>query len=203
MKHLRHPRMVAAAAGLLAALVPFAAGAAEGESPGGIAALGFNLPGLVAQFVNFLILLIVLRLFLYGPIMRMLDERKRRIEEGLRRSEEAASQAASSETEARAAMEQARAEAREAVQRAQETAGRLRGELEQQARADAERLVAQARADIDLERQQAIQQLRAEFASLTMSAAERVIGQSLDRQAHQRLIDEVLVQSNFGRDAQN
>ncbi len=202
MHHLRRPRLVAAGTGLLVALVPAVAGAQEGSS-GGIAALGVNLPGLVAQFVNFLILLVVLRLFLYGPIVRMLDERKRRIEEGLRRSEEAASMAASSETEARAAMEQARAEARDVVQRAQETATRLREELEQQARADADKIVSQARADIDLERQQAIQQLRTEFAALTVSAAERVINQSLDRQAHQRLIDEVLVESDFGGDGRN
>jgi F-type H+-transporting ATPase subunit b len=203
MKHLRRPRLMAAAAGLLVAFVPLVASAAEGESSGGIAALGVNLPGLLAQFVNFLILLVILRLFLYGPLVRMLDQRKARIEEGLRRSEEAATQAASSESEARAAMEKARAEAREVMQRAQDTATRLRGELEQQARADAERIVQQARADIDLERQQAIQQLRAEFASLTMTAAERVIGQSLARQAHPRLIDEVLVSSDFGRDGQN
>ena len=197
MKHWRHPRLVAVCAALLLALVPAVAGAAE-EEAGGIAALGFNLPGLVAQLVNFLILLIVLRMFLYKPILRILDERKRRIEDGLQRSEQAASQAAASEDEARRAMEQARVEARDVVQRAQETAARLRGELEQQARTEATQIVERARAEIALEREQAIQQLRAEFAGLTMLAAERVIGQSLDRQAHQRLIDEVIVESSFG-----
>ncbi|MEX2228328.1 MAG: F0F1 ATP synthase subunit B [Dehalococcoidia bacterium] len=200
MKQLRHPRLVAASAAILAALVPAVAGATEAaEESGGIAALGFNLPGLIAQFVNFLILLIVLRLFLYKPILRILDQRKQRIAEGLARSEQAASQAAASEDEARRAMEQARAEARELVQRSQETASRLRGELEQQARTDAQQIVDRARADIALEREQAIQQLRTEFAALTMLAAERVIGQSLDGQAHQRLIDEVIVESAFGQ----
>lgn len=200
MKHLRHPRLSAVAAALSAALAPAVAGATEaaGES-GGIAALGFNLPGLVAQLVNFLILLIVLRLFLYKPILRILDQRKQRIEEGLMRSEQAATQAAASEDEARRAMEAARNEAREVIQRAQETAGRLRTELEQQARNQAEQIVERARADIQFEREQAIQQLRTEFAGLTMLAAERVIGQSLDRQAHQRLIDEVIVESAFGQ----
>ena len=198
MKQLRHPRLAAAALALCVALVPAAAGATEAaEESGGIAALGFNLPGLLAQLVNFLILLIVLRLFLYKPILRILDERKRRIEEGLMRSEQAASQAAAQEGEARRAMEEARNEAREVVQRAQEAASRLRAELEGQARTQAEQIVERARADIQLEREQAIQQLRAEFAGLTMLAAERVIGQSLDRQAHQRLIDEVIVESSF------
>ncbi|MDA0365563.1 MAG: F0F1 ATP synthase subunit B, partial [Chloroflexi bacterium] len=139
-----------------------------------------------------------LRLFLYKPILRILDERKRRIEEGLMRSEQAATQAAACEDAARLAMEEARNESREVIQRAQETAGRLRTELEEQARAQAEQIVERARAEIQLEREQAIQQLRSEFAGLAMLAAERVIGQSLDRQAHQRLIDEVIVESSFG-----
>jgi F0F1-type ATP synthase membrane subunit b/b' len=39
--------------------------------------------------------------------------------------------------------------------------------------------------------------LRSEFAGITVSAAEKVINQSLDRQAHQRIIDETLAESNF------
>jgi F-type H+-transporting ATPase subunit b len=184
-------------AGLALAALPGLAAAAQ--EPGGIAALGFNLPALVAQIVNFTILLLLLRLFLWKPILRLLDERKRRIEEGLQRSEQAATAAAESEQEARRVVEQARAEAREVVSRTQETAERLRVELEQNARAQAEQIVARAREEIELEREQAIQQLRAEFAGLTIRAAERVVGQALDRQAHQRLIDETLVEARFGR----
>ena len=74
-------------------------------------------------------------------------------------------------------------------------------ELETQARREADAIVERARAEIERERQQAIQSLRAEFADLTVRAAERVVGQSLDRTAHQRLIDETLATSSFGRDA--
>lgn len=197
-----HPRVSALAVGLVAASVPLAASAAE-EAPGGLAALGLSLPGLITQLVNFTILLVVLRLFLWKPILSMLDERKRRIEEGLRASEAAASAAEASQSAARAALEEARAEGRDLVARAQETAGRLRAELEQQARADADRIVERARQEMEQERLQAVQALRAEFADLTVRAAERVVGQSLDRAAHQRLIDEVLVTSDFGRDASN
>ncbi len=194
-------RVSALVVGLTAAAMPLVASAAE-ES-GGIAALGISLPGLVTQLINFAILLVVLRLFLWGPILKMLDERKQRIEEGLRASEAAASAAEQSQVAARAALEDARAEGRDLVARAQETAGRLRSELETQARADADRIVERARQEMEQERLQAVQALRAEFADLTVRAAERVVGQSLDRSAHQRLIDEVMVNSDFGRDASN
>jgi F-type H+-transporting ATPase subunit b len=192
----RSPRASALGLAALFAAVPTVASATEEAE--GIAALGINLPGLIAQLINFTILLIVLRIFLWKPILRVLDERKQRIQEGLQRSEEAATQAAASEDEARRITEQARADAREQTARAQESVARLREELEQQARRDAEQIVSRAREEITLEREQAIQQLRTEFADLTIRAAERVVGQSLDRDAHQRLIDEVLVEGRFG-----
>jgi len=186
---------------VLAAAMPGVASATEEAE--GIAALGLNLPGLVAQLVNFTILLVVLRLFLWKPILKVLDERKRRIEEGLQRSEQAATQAAASEEEAKRVIDEARAEAREATARAQETAARLRTELEDAARREADQIVTRAREEIALEREQAVQQLRSEFADLTIRAAERVVGQSLDRESHQRLIDETLVEGRFGQDANN
>ena len=196
------PRIAALGLGLVAAAMPLVAHAEE-ESAGGIAALGISLPGLITQLVNFAILLVVLRLLLWGPILKVLDERKRRIEEGLHASEAAAEAAAESQVAARAALEEARAEGRDLVARTQETAARLKSELEVQARADADRIVERARQEMEQERLQAVQALRAEFADLTVRAAERVVGQALDRNAHQRLIDEVLVNSDFGRDGSN
>jgi F-type H+-transporting ATPase subunit b len=180
-------------------MLPALVAAQEAEESGGIASLGFSLPGLIQQLVNFTILLIVLRLFLYKPLFRVLDERKRRIQEGIDRASQAASTAAESEAEARRILEEARTEGQDAVRRAQESAARLREELEARARQDADQIVARAREEIALERDQAVEQLRREFADLTIVAAERVINQSLDRQAHQRLIDEVLVDSQAGR----
>jgi F-type H+-transporting ATPase subunit b len=197
----RSARSRALVLGALIALLPGVVGATEEKE--GIAALGLNLPGLIAQLVNFAILLVVLRMLLWKPILKMLDERKQKIEAGLQRSEEAATQAAASEDEARRVMDEARAEGREATARAQESAARLREELEEQARREADQIITRAREEIGLEREQAVQQLRAEFADLTIQAAERVVGQALDRDAHQRLIDEALVEGRFGQDGNN
>lgn len=188
---------LAAVGGALAALSPTAVFGAEEAT--GIAALGVSLPGLVAQLINFGILLVVLRLFLYKPVLRILDERKARIEEGLNRAEQAAVAATQSQDEARRIIDEARGQGRELVANAQDAAARLRTELEERARADADQIVTRAREEVQAERDQAIQQLRREFSDLTVAAAERVIGQSLDRTAHQRLIDEVLVSSQFGQ----
>ncbi|HXH21469.1 MAG TPA: F0F1 ATP synthase subunit B [Dehalococcoidia bacterium] len=163
----------------------------------GITDLGINLPVLVAQTVNFVALLILLRVFVYKPILNMLDERKRKIAEGL----SAAEQSRQREIEAaRIAQEQIDASRREGqaiVQQAQQVAQRLQEEARQSAQQQAEALLLRARNEIQLERDNAIAELRREFADLAISAAEKVVGQALDRNAHQRLIQEALAQSSF------
>ncbi len=157
-----------------------------------MSALGFNIPILVAQLVNFFVLLILLRLFLYRPILEMLDRRSQRIREGLTAAEQSKEHAAEAEQEVARQMEEA------LVAQAQETSSRIQEEARNQARREGEQLLERARNEIQLERDQAIAELRKEFADLTVRAAEKVISQSLDRQAHQRLIDEVLAESTFG-----
>jgi F-type H+-transporting ATPase subunit b len=160
-------------------------------------ALGINLPQLIAQIVNFTILLIVLRLVLYKPILRMLDERKKRISEGLNAAEIARAEAAQAQANIEAQLEQARKEGQDVVAGAQQIAARIQADAREQASRDREAAVERARSEIALERDRAIAELRGEFADLTVSAAERVINQSLDRQGHQRVIEEVLAESNF------
>ena len=160
--------------------------------------LGLNLPLLIAQLINFFVLLIVLRIFLYRPILDMLDRRSQRIREGLQAAEQSKERAAETEQEVARQLDEARQQGQALVGQAQEASNRLQEEARNQARREAEQLLERARNEIQLERDQAIAELRKEFADLTVRAAEKVISQSLDRQAHQRLIDEVLAESTFG-----
>jgi F-type H+-transporting ATPase subunit b len=160
-------------------------------------ALGINLPQLIAQIVNFAILLIVLRLVLYKPILRMLDDRKRRIAEGLNAAEIARAEAAQAQANIEAQLDQARKEGQEVVANAQQIAARIQADAREQTARDRETALERARTEINLERDRAIADLRGEFAELTVTAAERVINQSLDRPGHARVIGEVLSESKF------
>ena len=152
-----------------------------------IDALGINLPQLIAQVVNFSLLLVLLRLTLYKPILKMLDERKRKISDGLNAAEIARAEAAASQANIQGQLDVARKEGQEIVGNAQQIATRIQADAREQALKDAEAQRLRALADIQLERDRAIADLRAEFADITVSAAEKVINQSLDRPAHQRL----------------
>ena len=164
----------------------------------GIGALGINLPGLVAQLINFTILLILFSWVFKKFLFPMLDERKRRIEEGLQASEEAKQRLSQTEQEIANELDKARQEGQQLVAQAQQVSSRIQEEARQQARADAENLLERARSEIQLERDAAIADLRKEFADLTITAAERVIKKSLDPAAHRELIEEVLAQAPSG-----
>jgi F-type H+-transporting ATPase subunit b len=159
--------------------------------------IGINLPVLVAQTINFVVLLTLLKLFVYKPVLNMLDQRRARIEEGLNAAQRGQESAAEAEKTAQAELENARREGQNIVQNAQQVAQRLQEEGRAAAAQQTEAMLERARSEIALERDQAIAELRREFADLTIAAAEKIIGQSLDRSAHQRLIEQALAESSF------
>ena len=159
-------------------------------------ALGINLPGLVTHLVSFLILLFVLKLFLYKPIVDMLDRRSERIRESLEAAERARQESAASQEEVQAQLEAARAEGQQMIATAREVADRFREEETSKVRQEIEAERSRAAANIQRERDVAIEQLRNEFAGLAITAAERVVERSLDRAAHQEIIDRVLEESD-------
>jgi F-type H+-transporting ATPase subunit b len=163
-----------------------------------VEALGLNLPQLIAQVVNFFILLVILRLVAYKPILRMLDERKQKIAEGLNAAEIARAEAASAQANIQAQLDSARKDGQEIVANAQTIATRIQADAREQSQKDREAALERARTEIQLERDRAIADLRSEFADITVRAAEKVIGETLDANAHQRIIDETLAESNFG-----
>ncbi len=154
--------------------------------------LGVNLPSLIAYLVNFVILLGILSLFAYKPLIRLMDQRAERIRESLAAADQARQEASSSREAIEEQLNEARREGQRLLDQAREAAERFRGEEMERARNEAEAFVERARSDIQRERDAAITEVRNNFGDLAITAAERVIKRSLDRQAHQELIDQVL-----------
>ncbi len=160
-------------------------------------ALGINLPTLIAFIVNFMVLYLLLRATLFGPIMKNLEQRRRRIAEGLQAAENVQRQASESQRVIQDQLDQARREGQQLIAQAQQAGARIQEDARTAAQREQESILSRARTEIQLERDTAIGELRREFADLTIAAAEKVIGQSLDRQAHERLINQVLADSTF------
>ena len=154
--------------------------------------LGVHLPSLIIYLVNFLLVLGLLFAFAYKPILRLMDQRADRIRESLEASERAREEAASSQQAVEDQLVEARREAQRIMDQAREAGERFRAEEMERARNEAENFVSRARADIQRERDAAIEEVRANFGDLAITAAERVVRRSLDRQAHEDLISQVL-----------
>ncbi len=154
--------------------------------------LGIHLPSLLIYLVNFLLVLGLLFLFAYKPILRLMDQRAERIRESLEASERAREEAASSQQVVEDQLVEARREAQRIMEIAREAAERFRAEEMERARGEAENFVSRAQSDIQRERDAAIEEVRANFGELAITAAERVVRRSLDRQAHEDLIAQVL-----------
>ncbi len=154
--------------------------------------LGIHFPSLLIYLVNFLLVLGILYAFAYKPILRLMDQRAERIRESLEASERAREEAASSQETIQNEIVEARREGQRLMDQAREAVERYRGEEMERARQEAEAFVGRAKADIQRERDTAVEEVRASFGDLAITAAERVIRRSLDRQAHEELITQVL-----------
>jgi F-type H+-transporting ATPase subunit b len=163
---------------------------------GGISELGINLPTLITQLVTFIILLVLLRFVAYKPLMRMLDERSKRVKDSLEQAEAVKSQAARAEEELKKELEKASREGQERIARAVKAGEEVKQKAQEDAKKDAEQLITRARAEIRRERDEAIGEVRREFADLTVLAAEKVIEKSLNKEDHRELIEKVLKESS-------
>jgi F-type H+-transporting ATPase subunit b len=159
--------------------------------------LGINPATLLAQVVNVIILFGLLYLVAYKPIMRMMDERSNKIKESMDNTEYIRQQAERAEGEAAKRIEEAAKDGQEAIARAMRTGEEVRQEAQEKAKVEAEALIARARAEIQRERDEAIEQLREGFADITIEAAGKVIDRTLDKKAHQDIIDKVLKESTI------
>jgi F-type H+-transporting ATPase subunit b len=156
--------------------------------------LGINLGYLISQIINFLLLLVILRVFLYKPIVNMLDKRRETIRTDLEEAEAARSQAEAAKQEYEKQLEEAREERRSMLAQAREQADTMREEILEKARGEARDLVAKTEEEMETVRRQAITGAQSEIVELAMAAASKVVGESLDEKAQRRLIQEFIAE---------
>jgi F-type H+-transporting ATPase subunit b len=158
-------------------------------------ALGINAGHLLSQIANLIILLLLLRIVLYKPVLNMLDQRAARIRQGLEDAEAASQQAAQAQAEYDKRIQQALSEAQAILSQAKEDAEHVRKQALAKAQREARELLDKNRQSLEMERRKALRAERAQLADLVIAAASKVIGQSLDQQAHHRLVEQFLAES--------
>jgi F-type H+-transporting ATPase subunit b len=152
---------------------------------------------MVWTLVCFAITFFVLRKFAFGPVQKIIDERRQRIRQALDEADNARAEARRLLEEHRSMMQQARGDAEQILSEARRIAEsqseRMRGELE----ADRQRRLEETTKQIEAETRRALEQIRAEVAELTLVATGKVTGKVLTGDDHRRLIDEAISELGF------
>jgi F-type H+-transporting ATPase subunit b len=162
---------------------------------GGFASLGINLPLLVAFIINFIVLFFLLRLFLFKPVLKMLDERAKRAKEGMELAEATKKEYEQAKVEVQKQIDKGHQEAQAIIAQTMQTGERLKEESRQEATKQAQLIVDRTRAELEVERDKIVENLRKEFVDISISAAEKVIKETLDKEKHRKLIEETLKES--------
>jgi F-type H+-transporting ATPase subunit b len=152
---------------------------------------------MIWTLVCFGITFFVLRKYAFGPIQKIIDERRQRIRSALEEADRARDEARRLLEEHRALMKDARGQSEEILSEARRIAESQRERLREELEAERQRRIEDIRKQIEAETRRALEQLRAEVAELTVIATARVTGKVLDEKDHRRLIDEAIGDLDF------
>ncbi|MFA6511549.1 MAG: F0F1 ATP synthase subunit B [Patescibacteria group bacterium] len=154
--------------------------------------LGLDWRLLLAQIVNFFILLLILKKFAYGPILEALHKRKDRIVQAEKNAEQVEKNLAQSQQQREQLLAETRTEAQALIVKATEQGKKLQEEMTAQARKDVEKIVSDAHEQINAARDQMLAQAREEISALVIACASKVLEHEVDEKENAKLIEHTL-----------
>jgi F-type H+-transporting ATPase subunit b len=157
-------------------------------------------PGLMVwTLVFFFITFFVLKRYAFGPIQKMLDDRREQIRRSIEEGENAREEARKLLEEHRALMNQARSEAEQILAEARRTAQAMEQRMREETEQERQRRLEETRREIVAETARALEQIRSAVADLTLEATAIVIGKKLDSDRDRELITEAIGSLDFSR----
>ena len=145
-----------------------------------LASLGVDWKLLLAQAINFLVLLFVLRRFAYRPMLEFLEKRSDRIEQGLKDAEAAQAKLLEMEAKEKEMLALARDEARAIVNAAELAAKKRDAERLLETEAKTKRFLDEALVKIEEEKKRMLAEAREEFASVVNLSVEKILKEKVD-----------------------
>lgn len=162
--------------------------ATEAEQPGGIAALGLNVKAFLFQLITFVLVLLLLRRFVFPKLVATLEQRRATLEASLDQAKKTEEALASAQNEAESLIAKARQQSDTALAEAKKAAQLVIADAEVAGSTKAARIIADAQADLTRQQQQLRDELKGELTELVAQATETVIRKKLDRKADEALI---------------
>ncbi|HYJ46320.1 MAG TPA: F0F1 ATP synthase subunit B [Pyrinomonadaceae bacterium] len=172
------------------ALLLFAAGERSGQIGQIAETFGVDWPHLISQIISFSIVCLLLYLFAYKPVLRMLSGRRVLIAQGLANSEKIRAELAKTEALRQEVLAQANVQANQFIEDARDAARRLREQETQKAAAAAEQIIAKAREAAVQDHTRMLAQLKREVGHLVVQTTASITGKILTTDDQRRLAEE-------------
>jgi len=153
-------------------------------------ALGLNLGYLIVQILMFIIVFVTLKKWAYGPMLNMLEKRKKTIAQGLEDAQIASEARANAEKEAEKIVADARSQAAQIIRQATEQAETAGREIRSGIDAEAAKARETAAAELEQERNRILGEIRGQVAALAIASTQKLIGETLDEKRQHALLDE-------------
>ena len=151
---------------------------------------GFNVWLFLSQVISFAIVALLLRIYAYKPILKVLEERRQRIEQGQLNAEKIKQQLAEAEQRHTEILAKANAQAQKMIDEARESSGHLAERRQQEAIAAAEQIVAKAHEASAIEHDRTMADLKRELGRLVVETTAKVTGKVLTTEDQRRLQEE-------------
>lgn len=148
-------------------------------------AFGINGKIILAQIINFAVLLFILNKIGYGPIKKFVEERTAKIEEGVKNAEEATKALAQAKTEQESILVAARKEAAQIIETAQAKAKEQGAAQLEKAKQEVANVVAQGKATLESDRQKMMDEVKADVISMVVESTKQVLGGAVDEKVDQ------------------
>ena len=142
--------------------------------------------------VNFFILVVLLAKFAWKPIIKVLDDREKKIKDDISSAQEARAEAQKIKQEMEAKLEEISSQSFQKLKEAQEIANEEKKKILDSAAVQANAMVEQAKAEIAGETQKAIEALKAQMADTTLLALKKIITKQEDETSSRKQVEAVL-----------
>lgn len=147
-----------------------------------------NIWQILISLCNLLIIFLIVKKFLWKPVMKVLTERQTAIDEQYAAAEQDKAAAAADKAAWEETLAGARAEAETIVQNATVAADRRSAQIVAEAQDKADRLVRQAKAEAELEKQKAENEVKQEIVDVSALLAEKLLQREIKADDHRTLI---------------
>lgn len=157
-----------------------------------LAKLGIDWKLLIAQAVNFLVLLWILRRYAYGPILRVLEARTARIEQGLKDAQASELKLQSAADEEKKLLAAAREEARTILSAAEASAKKRDALMLDETKQKIDRMIQEADQHLSEKQAKLLREAKAELAETVLAATKQVLGEKVDTTVDQKIVEQAL-----------